>query len=168
MANERLKPGPAPFLSLRMIEWSLVAALIVVLALVFMHKVRMLQAQAELAAVKSTLGALRTALVLDHLQHRVKENGASVAPLQRNPFYLLQRRPPNYLGELSRAQAETAPDGSWVFDPACICIGYRPLYADWFDSPSGELLAWYQLSGDAGPWQLTAKEAYMWQGQGMN
>ena len=168
MANERLQPGPAPFLSLRMIEWSLVAALIAVLALVFMHQVRVLQGQAELSAVKTTLGALRTALVLDHLRHSVKENGASVASLQRNPFELLQRRPPNYRGELSRTDAETAPDGSWVFDPVCVCVGYRPLYAEWFDSPSGESLAWYQLSDAAGPWQLTAKEAYIWQGQVVN
>jgi len=168
VANDRLKPGPAPFLSLRMIEWSLVAALIVVLALVFMHKVRVLQGQAELSAIKTTLGALRTALVLDHLHLSVAADRANVALLQRNPFELLQRRPPNYLGELSRAQADAAPDGSWVFDPVCVCVGYRPLYAEWFDSPNGEPLAWYQLSGDAGPWQLTAKEAYVWQGQGMD
>lgn len=151
-----------------MIEWSLVAALIAVLALVFMHQVRVLQGQAELSAVKTTLGALRTALVLDHLQRSVAAGGASVVLLQRNPFELLQRPPPNYRGELSRAQAETAPDGSWVFDPVCVCIGYRPLYAEWLDSPSGEPLAWYQLSGEAGLWQLTAKEAYFWQGQVLN
>ncbi|NDP39422.1 MAG: hypothetical protein GZ093_11840 [Rhodoferax sp.] len=168
MANERLQPGPAPFLSLRMVEWSLVAALIVVLALVFMHKVRVLQGQAELSAIKTTLGALRTALVLDHLHHSVTPGGASVALLQRNPFELLQRRPANYRGELSREQADAAPDGSWVFDPVCVCVGYRPLYAEWLDSPGGEPLAWYQLSGEAGPWQLTAKEAYVWQGQVMN
>jgi len=168
VANDRLQPGPAPFLSLRMIEWSLVAALIVVLALVFMHKVRVLQGQAELSNVKTTLGALRTALVLDHLQHSVSSRGTDLALLQRNPFELLQRRPTNYLGELSRAQAAAAPDGSWMFDPVCVCVGYRPLYAEWLVSPSGEPLAWYQLSGDAGPWQLTAKEAYIWQGQVMN
>jgi len=168
VANDRLKPGPAPFLSLRMIEWSLVTALIAVLALVFMHQVRVLRGQAELSAVKTTLGALRTALVLDHLQKHVMPGNSPVASTQHNPFELLQRYPVNYIGEMTPAEAEAAPAGIWVFDPVCACVGYLPIYPEWLDSPSGGVIAWYQVSGAPGPLQLTAKEAYVWQGQVMN
>jgi hypothetical protein len=148
-----------------MIEWSLVAGLILVLAVVFVHRVRVVQGQAELAAVRSTLGALRTALVIEHLQQSVKSGGVSVVAAQRNPFELLQRHPSNYRGEMTASDAAMGPAGSWVFDPACVCVGYLPMYAEWFDSPSGEAMAWYQLSGAPGPLQLTAKEAYVWQRQ---
>lgn len=150
-----------------MIEWSLVAALIVLLALVFGHKVRVVRGQAELAAVKSTLGALRTAFVIDHL-HTSVAGSESVAATQPNPFELLERRPVNYFGPISAANAATVPGGSWVFDPVCVCIGYLPIYPEWFDSPSGDVMAWYRIEGAPGPWQLTAKEAYVWQGQAMN
>lgn len=149
-------------------EWSLVAGVIVVLALIFAWQVRMLQGQAELSVVRTTLGALRTALVIDYLQKKVASGNSSAALTQRNPFELLQRRPVNYFGEMTAVEAVPVPAGSWVFDPVCICVGYLPIYAQWFDSPSGEAMAWYQVSGEPGPLQLTAKEAYVWQGQVMN
>lgn len=151
-----------------MLEWSLLLAVLVVLVLVFARQVRVMRAQGELAAVRSTLGALRTALVIDHLRKNVMDGSSSVARVQRNPFELLQRRPANYLGEMTPAQAVAAPAGSWVFDPDCACVGYVPMDPQWFDSPSGEAMAWYQLQGAPGPLQLLAKEAYVWQGLVMN
>ena len=167
MAKDRTLPQDVPSWS-RLAEWSFVAGTIVVLALVFVRQVRVVQGQGELAAVKSTLGALRTALVIDHLHKSVSLGTGLVASAQRNPFELLQRRPVNYLGEMTRDGAEMAPAGSWVFDAVCACVGYRPIYVQWFDSPSGDVMAWYQVSGAPGPFQLTAKEAYIWQDQLMN
>ena len=112
--------------------------------------------------------ALRTALVIDHLHKNVMAANSSVALSQHNPFELLQRHPVNYFGEVTPAEAAAAPGGSWVFDPVCVCVGYLPIYAEWFDSPSGAVMAWYQISGAPGPLQLTAKENYVWQGQVMN
>ncbi len=167
MTKVGLYPWKRPFLSLHLIEWSLLAALIVALALVFAYKVHVVRGQAELAAVKSTLGALRTAFVIDHLQRSVTPGGAVAAP-QPNPFVLLQRRPSNYFGQWSAADAATLSGGSWVFDPYCVCVGYLPLYPEWLESPSGDTMAWYRVDGAPGPWQLTAKEAYRWQGQVLN
>ncbi len=158
----------APLSRRSLVEWLLLALVIVVLLLLFTREVRVVQGQAERAAVKATLGALRTALVLDHLQRQVARGKSSVALTQHNPFKLLQRRPLNYRGERSAAQALAAPPGSWVFDPLCTCVGYVPIYAQWFDSPSGELMAWYQITGAPGPLQLVAKEAYGWQGEVLN
>lgn len=168
MATGRLSSWQAPVSRRSLVEWLLLALLIVVLVLLFTREVRVVQGQAERAAVKATLGALRTALVLDHLQKNVAAGKSSVALLQHNPFELLQRRPLNYLGAMSAAQALAAPPGSWVFDAVCDCVGYLPIYAEWFDSPSGELMAWYQITGAPGPLQLVAKENYVWQNQTMN
>jgi len=154
----------------RTLEWSVMGLVVAILVVAFMHYTRVLQGQGEYAAVRSTLGALRTALVIDHLQRvtaKISNKGAADAVLNepRNPFELLQQRPANYSGLASRQQAEMVLPGTWVFDPACPCIGYRPLDDRWFDSPSGELMAWFQLQGAPGPLQLTGKEIYRWQGQ---
>ena len=148
-----------------MIEWSVLALVITMLALVFSYRMRLLQGQAELSAVKTTVGALRTAFVLDNLRTHAAEAPAADAPTHYNPFELLQQHPVNYIGEMTREQAELAPPGIWVFDPECICVGYLPIWPEWFDSPSGDLMAWYRVGGGPGALQLTPKEHYLWQGQ---
>ena len=167
MSEDRTSPQGVPSWS-RLAEWSMLVGVIVVLMLVFVREMRVMQGQGELAAVRSTLGALRTALVIEYLHKNVTAGTSSVALTQRNPFELLQRHPVNYFGVLTPAEAVAVPAGSWVFEPVCVCVGYRPIYDQWFDSPSGAGMAWYQLSGAPGPLQLTAKEAYVWQGQLMN
>lgn len=145
-------------------EWSLLAGVIVVLVVVFGREVRLVQAQGEVAAIRSTLGALRTALVIDHLQKSVASPDAALASPATNPFELLPRRPANYLGEMTAEQLRAGQPGSWVFDPGCGCVGYLPLYVQGFESPSGDTLVWFRLTGAPGPLQLTAKESYIWQG----
>lgn len=168
MAADTLQAGKAPFLNVRLVEWSLVATLIVVLALVFLHQVRAVQRQAELAAVRTTLGALRTAFVIQHLQLASAAQSRPAAVAQRNPFQLLQNRQANYFGEIRAADAAAVPPGNWVFDAECGCVGYMPADSEAFDSPSGEAMAWYRVETTVGPSQLAAKEAYVWQGQMMN
>jgi hypothetical protein len=57
------------------------------------------------------------------------------------------------------------PTGGWVFEPACGCVGYLPLDASVFDSASGDAVAWFLINTSTLPFQLTAKESYVWQGQ---
>ena len=74
----------------------MVAAVILVLAVVFVRHMRAVQGQSEQAAVRTTLGALRTALVIEHLQHSLAANGGLSATSEpRSPFDLLQYRPAN-------------------------------------------------------------------------
>ena len=168
MAIDRSVPLNPPLWRGRVLEWSLVAAVIVAVALAFLREMREVQAQAEVAAVKSTLGALRMALVIDYARQMARTKGESVASTQRNPFGLLQRRPANYLGELGRARAALVPAGSWVFDSDCSCVGYRPLHAQGVGGPSGDTMLWYGVRTGYGAPELVARDAYVWQGQAMD
>jgi hypothetical protein len=163
----RASPKELPSWS-RLLEWSVLAGVIVVLGVVFARQVRAVQGQAELAAVKSTLGALRTAFVIDYSRKHTKAGTSALVPTQLNPFELLENNPVNYRGAMTAVEAAKAPMSGWVFDPVCVCVGYLPLDDLWFDSPSGDVMAWYQVSGAPGPLQLTAKEAYVWQGKVVN
>jgi hypothetical protein len=44
-------------------------------------------------------------------------------------------------------------------------VGYLPIWGEWLNSPSGDVMLWYRVAGANGPLQLTAREAYSWQGQ---
>ena len=141
------------------------SAVILALMLLFLQEGRKVQAQAELAAIQSTLGALRTAAVLQDLQARSSGSGAAARNPSANPFELLEVRPGNYLGVLDAAQALTARAGSWYFDRECVCVVYLPLEARWLASASGVPALRFRVRSDAGPLQLLAVEPYRWQGQ---
>jgi hypothetical protein len=157
--------GSFVFINQRLVEWSLVALLMGALVVGFLHQVRVVQRQAEFANIRTTLGALRTAFVMQHLQAQMPGSNQSVAPMQRNPFDLLDRRPVNYRGVIDAKNLSLLPAGGWVFEPVCGCIGYLPLDASEFDSASGDAVAWFVVNTSSLPFQLTAKEAYVWQGQ---
>ena len=69
-----------------MVEWTILALVVLLLVLVFARQMRILQGQAELSAIKTTLGALRTAFVLDHLRKQVVDGATTAPPAQHNPF----------------------------------------------------------------------------------
>ncbi|MBB1074281.1 hypothetical protein HUU62_07610 [Rhodoferax sp. 4810] len=145
-------------------EWLLMALLIVVLLMVFMRYVRQVQGQSELAAIKTTLGALRTALVIGHLQQQVLPAREPGLPLTRNPFELVKQKPGNYLWVLSKEEAALVPPGSWVYVEGCPCVGYLPLDDLWLDSPSSDPMIWFEVTGMPGVLQLVPKERYLWGG----
>lgn len=147
------------------------AVLVVVLGAVFVHQAREVRGQAELAQIKSTLGALRTALVVAHLESAVAGNraqGGAVAQVQRNPFAVLQQRPPNYVGLAGPEALAALPGGSWVFDPECSCIGYRPTEAAWLQSPEGAGALWFRVVSSSGPLLITARQPYIWMSQAVD
>jgi hypothetical protein len=149
----------------RLVEWSLMVLALVLLMGFFMRYVRHVQAQSEVAAVKSTLGSLRTALVLDHLTGTLSKNVASAAQPQRNPFLLLGQAPANYAGELSNQKSTAVIPGNWVFDPFCGCIGYEPLYFDSAANAHESAMIWYRVSAPPGPLLITAMQPYRWHGE---
>jgi len=143
-------------------EWLLMALLIMVLLLVFMRYARQVQGQSELAAIKTTVGALRTALVIDHLQRQVLRTNERALQPARNPFELVKQKPANYFGVVGKAQTASVPPGSWVFEEDCPCVGYQPQNDLWLDSPSGEPMIWFRVTGVQGVLQLVPVEKYRW------
>jgi hypothetical protein len=165
MASARPDHGSFVLFNQRLVEWTLVALLIGALVVAFLHQVRVVQRQAEFANIRTTLGALRTAFVMQHLQEQMPGHDPTVALVQRNPFGLLAQRPANYRGAIQAKNLAMVPTGGWVFEPVCGCVGYLPLDAAAFDSASGDVVAWFVVNTSALPFQLTAKEAYVWEGQ---
>ena len=131
----------------------------------FLWQVGGLQRRAELATLKSTVGALRTALVLDHLRVQAAAGPGAVGTTQHNPFGLLQSKPVNYLGEMGLLQAIESAPGSWVFDRECVCIAYLPVDPQWHAAPNGGGLITYRVVTASQVPQLRAMAAYRWQGQ---
>ena len=148
----------------RILEWSLLLLVILVVAGLFVRQFRNVQAQAERAAVQTTLGALRTALLLDHLKGVVDGANASRS-VQRNPFLLLAPVPANYAGALASAKGQGLKPGTWVFDAFCNCIGYEPLFPQALAMPTDAPAMWFRVSAPPGPLQIQAMQAYRWQGQ---
>jgi hypothetical protein len=151
-----------------MVEWGILAVLIFTLVGTFGRQLRVVQGQTELAALQYTLGALRTALVLEHLRHTVAGDTKSVATPQRNPFLLLDTVPANYAGERAVLQLESTAPGSWVFDPVCSCVGYVLRYPQWLDSPADLPALWFSVAGSTAPLSIRAADTYVWQGQVIN
>jgi len=153
------------FWSLRMTQWLILALLVLAVGFWFARQAYAVKGQAELAAVRTTLGALRTAFVLEHLRQAVQDPGSNVAPTQRNPFDLVQSRPANYRGAIRPSQLQDVPAGQWFFEIDSECVGYRPFHAEWLDSPNSDTVAWYRVSKPPGPLQLKPLEPYRWQGE---
>lgn len=146
----------------RVFEWGLLASVILALVLLLLRQGQQVQGQAELAAIKMTLGALRTAAIMDHLQAKARGKPAATPD---NPFDLLQARPAHYLGVLGPGQASAAHPGSWWLDPECRCVVYAPLEPRWLAANSGGQMLRFRVTTSGGPLQLVALEAYLWQGQ---
>ena len=92
----------------------------------------------------TTLGALRTAMVLGHLQSAVQGNSMAAVQRSANPFHALDSIPPNFGGEVAGRDVGAVRPGQWVFDAQCGCIGYKPLYLDWLESQENLDALWFQ------------------------
>ena len=157
-----------PRLTRRWAEWGILLAAVMVLVGAFGREFRLVQGQGELAAIKTTLGALRTALAIDHVYLAATGKNARVQP-QRNPFLVLDHVPANYAGVLGAViTADAVPPGNWVFDTYCNCIGYEPLYPHALDDASDAPMLWFRVSAPPGPLQIAPLQNYRWQGQTIN
>jgi hypothetical protein len=130
----------------------------------YAREFRTVQAQGEAAAVQTTLGALRTALLIDHLAGAV-DGTATIRAAQPNPFLRLDQLPANYAGVRDPRPGQLQQAGTWVFDAQCRCIGYEPLYPRDLNTPADAPALWFRISTPPGPLHLSALQGYVWQGQ---
>lgn len=158
----------SPLWSRRIVEWSIVAAVLIALIWALEHQVRVVQGQGERAAIRATLTSLRAGLVIDQLMLQARPRAAPDAPRPQNPFALMQSIPPNFAGELAMRNVNSAPPGSWVFDPECVCVGYRLLYPQWLEPAQAADAIWFRIRSENGQVRLSALTDYLWLGQRLN
>jgi len=142
--------------------------LVLALMVLFGRYAREVHAQSELAAIRATLGAMRTALVVEHLRQQTAQ-GVTPSPLVTdrsvNPVELLGKLPAGYIGEVRLAEINQVPAGSWVYAPDCACVGYLPLDADWLEQTSSDGWLWFAMARIDAVLQLHTKEKYRWRGE---
>lgn len=154
----------------RWVEWGVLALCIAIATAVLWRYGQQVRAQTERAAVQSTLGALRTALVLDYVQTKLprgKSNavaGATGPAVVPNPFGLLQQPAINYAGEVPAALLQEIAPGHWVFDKRCGCVGYKPLEPAALDAPAGAQALWFTVEHTSAAPQLRPIQGYVWAG----
>lgn len=148
-----------------MLEWTILALVVLVFAGVFGRYAQRVHSQAERAAVLSTLGALRTALVVGPLQQQVQAAVPAPAAHSVNPFNALERYPVTYAGLVQGRDVGAVAPGQWVFDAQCGCIGYKPLYLDWLDSREHLDALWFQRRGSGSATFLVPLDRYVWHDQ---
>ncbi len=158
-----------PLWRIRWVEWGVMALCIAVVMAVLWRYGEQVREQSERAAVQGTLGALRTALVLDHLHSSVpgaRTPASSPAGPQAvpNPFALLQQAAVNYAGEMPAARMHEVRPGNWVFDRRCGCVGYKPQDAGVLQAPAGAQALWFLVDAGGGAPQLKPLQTYLWAG----
>lgn len=158
-----------PFWNSRWVEWGVLVLCISVVMGVLWRYGQQVRAQSERAAVQSTLGALRTALVLDYVRGMLPAAAQGKTPATApasppNPFSMLLQPAANYAGEVPAALMQEVAPGSWVFDKRCACIGYKPHDAGVLNAPSGAQAVWFAVEATDGAPQLRPIQAYIWAG----
>lgn len=150
----------------RMVEWGVLALLVLGFTWVFGQYAQRVHSQAERASVLTTLGALRTALVIQHLRHEVSGTvPADAQAASANPFDAVEQYPASYAGLVRGRDVGAVAPGQWVFDAECVCIGYKPMYLDWLDSGEKLEALWFQRRGSGGASLLVPLDRYVWHAQ---
>lgn len=164
MALDRTSFRYAPLWGKRMVEWGILAIVILILSGIFGHYAHQVQGQSERASVLSTLGALRTALVLGQIHQMVELQQRNDVKASDNPFDALERTPTNYDGVVHSRDFAAIRPGNWVFDPECPCIGFKPTDPEWLESPPGAQILWYSVVRESKLRQLRPMAVYQWLG----
>lgn len=100
-----------------LIELIIVITIVVILAAVFLDRVWFYQEQAEKTAMVEVVGAIQSALVMQHgrLLTSGMESGVAVLAAD-NPMKWLSKQPHNYSGEFYDPTPRSVAPGNWVFD----------------------------------------------------
>jgi len=100
-----------------LIELIIVITIVVILAAVFLNRVWFYQEQAEKTAMVEVVGAIQTALTMQHGRLLVRSMESEVTALAAdNPMRWLAKQPHNYSGEFYDPTPRSVAPGNWVFD----------------------------------------------------
>lgn len=118
-----------------MIEFVVLVCVIGVLMAVAADRLLALRADAESAAVRQVLGALRVGLSLQMLALVLEGRDAELPTLAAgNPMRYLGEPPVSYAGEREAPDPQSIEPGRWYFDRSRALLVYRVRYADEFAS----------------------------------
>ena len=100
-----------------LIELIVVIALLSVLIATILNRVEYYQELAEKTAMEQNVGAIQSALTMEHGKLYVHGNAGDISLLAtQNPMKWLQKLPQNYAGEFYAPTPKSVPPGSWMFD----------------------------------------------------
>ncbi len=133
---------------LSLMELGMVTAIVLLLIVVGIHKMRGLMALAEQSSMEATLYNLRQALSMTALSRLIHQDKVGIGQLEySNPFAIKLRRSgqddavvsplqrmANYLGEINDSEAADIAGGSWYFDVPEASLVYRVNHGGYFRS----------------------------------
>ncbi|MDP2826996.1 MAG: type II secretion system protein [Sulfuricellaceae bacterium] len=109
-----------------LLEFSVVAVILSILAAVLLERLVYYQEVAEKINMEATASALRSALRLKVAEYMMAGQKIEYEQLAReNPVDWLEIKPPNYAGAFSGSQPDARPSGSWYFDQSGRMLIYQ-------------------------------------------
>ncbi len=116
-----------------LIEMIIVVILVGILYVIAIDKLLEMRVDAERAALKNVVGALKSALSIEVAAHIARDDVKGLYVLEgSNPMNRLSEKPRNYLGELAGPDPATIEGGEWYFDTRAATLIYRVKYGDRF------------------------------------
>jgi type II secretory pathway pseudopilin PulG len=124
-----------------LIGFALVVLVSAALSAMLLHRLEFYREQAEIAAMRQVVGAMRTALQVRAVQLATEGRRHELQALAAdNPMNWLVRKPGNYLGEFDLSAREKANLAGWVFDPRDRSLTYLPQNTESFSFGTARLL----------------------------
>jgi general secretion pathway protein G len=106
-------------------EFVVSMVILLVLTGVMLSRIAIYQAEAEKLEVEQLVETVRMALNMRISNPVVRRDRTELQKLaDGNPLDLLQRKPPNYVGEYYSPELKKIPAGNWVFDRRDKCLIY--------------------------------------------
>lgn len=124
-----------------LLEFALVVLVSSIVSAVALNRFEYYREQAEIAAARQVISALRTSLQvrIAQLESNGREEDVRKLPL-RNPIELLAWKPANYLGEYYAPDPKKIGQAGWVFDPRDKTLVYLPRNSESFSFSTSRLL----------------------------
>jgi len=124
-----------------LLEFALVVLVSSIVSAVALNRFEYYREQAEIAAARQVVSALRTSLQvrIAQLESNGCEDDVRKLPL-RNPIELLAWKPANYLGEYYAPDPKKIGQAGWVFDPRDKTLVYLPRNSESFSFSTSRLL----------------------------
>jgi general secretion pathway protein G len=124
-----------------LLEFAAVMVVSSIVSAVALDRFEFYREQAEIAAARQVVAALRTSLQVRSTQLRSSGRDQELQGLAaENPIKLLAWKPANYLGEYYAPDARAIGAAGWVFDPRDKTLVYLPKNTESFSFSTSRLL----------------------------